>query len=69
MEHHRIFSINPKVNLRMDTQIHTPTVVQGDGGLTEPLPRVSDMFLHLPIPSSAETWKIVTKKVCQFFFA
>ena len=24
MEHHRIFSINPKVNLRMDTQIHTP---------------------------------------------
>ena len=23
---------------------------------------------YLPIPSSAETWKIVTKKVCQFFF-
>ena len=46
MEHHRIFSINPKVNLRMDTQIHTPTVVQGDGGLTEPLPRVSDMLQY-----------------------
>ena len=26
-------------------------------------------LLYLPIPSSAETWKIVTKKVCQFFFA
>ena len=24
---------------------------------------------YSPIPSSAETWKIVTKKVCQFFFA
>ena len=23
----------------------------------------------LPIPSSAETWKIVTKKVSRFFFA
>ena len=23
----------------------------------------------LPIPSSAETWKIVTKRVSQFFFA
>ena len=28
-----------------------------------------DKFTYLPIPSSAETWKIVTKKVCQFFFA
>ena len=27
----------------------------------------STSFLYLPIPSSAETWKIVTKKVCQFF--
>ena len=26
-------------------------------------------LLYLPIPSSAETWKIVTKKVCQFVFA
>ena len=26
-------------------------------------------LLYLPIPSSAETWKIVTYKVCQFFFA
>ena len=26
-------------------------------------------LLYLPIPSSAETWKIVTKKVSQFFFA
>ena len=29
----------------------------------------STSSLYLPIPSSAETWKIVTKKVCQFFFA
>ena len=29
----------------------------------------STSLLYLPIPSSAETWKIVTKKVCQFFFA
>ena len=28
----------------------------------------STSLLYLPIPSSAETWKIVTKKVCQFFF-
>ena len=27
----------------------------------------STSLLYLPIPSSAETWKIVTKKVCQFF--
>ena len=26
-----------------------------------------DKFTYLLIPSSAETWKIVTKKVCQFF--
>ena len=26
-------------------------------------------FFYLTIASSAETWKIVTKKVCQFFFA
>ena len=26
-------------------------------------------LLNLPIPSSAETWKIVTKKVRQFYFA
>ena len=26
-------------------------------------------LLYLPIPSLAETWKILTKKVCQFFFA
>ena len=25
--------------------------------------------VYLPIPSSAETWKIVAKKVCQSFFA
>ena len=29
----------------------------------------STSLLYLLIPSSAETWKIVTKKVCQFFFA
>ena len=29
----------------------------------------STSLLYLPIPSSAETWKIVTKKVCQFFFS
>ena len=29
----------------------------------------SKSLLYLPIPSSAETWKIVTKKVCTFFFA
>ena len=28
----------------------------------------STSLLYLPIPSSAETWKIVTKKVCQVFF-
>ena len=28
----------------------------------------STSLLYLPIPSSAETWKTVTKKVCQFFF-
>ena len=28
----------------------------------------STSLLYLLIPSSAETWKIVTKKVCQFFF-
>ena len=27
----------------------------------------STSLLYLPIPSSAETWKIVTKKVCLFF--
>ena len=26
-------------------------------------------LLYLPIPSLAETWKITTKKVSQFFFA
>ena len=26
-----------------------------------------DKFLYLPIPSSAETWKIITKKVSIFF--
>ena len=26
----------------------------------------STSLLYLPIPPSAETWKIVTKKVCQF---
>ena len=26
-------------------------------------------LLYLPIPSLAETWKVVTNKVCQFFFA
>ena len=29
----------------------------------------STSLLYLPIPSSAETWKIVAKKVCQSFFA
>ena len=29
----------------------------------------STSLLYLPIPSSAETWKIVTKKECQFFFS
>ena len=29
----------------------------------------STRLLYLPTPSSAETWKIVTKKVSQFFFA
>ena len=28
----------------------------------------STRLLHLPIPSSAETWKIFTNKLCQFFF-
>ena len=28
----------------------------------------STSLLYLPIPPSAETWKIVTKKVCHFFF-
>ena len=28
-----------------------------------------DKFTLFTIYSSAETWKIVTKKVCQFFFA
>ena len=27
-----------------------------------------DKLLYLPIPSSAETWKIVTKKMWRFFF-
>ena len=27
----------------------------------------STSLLYLPIPSSAEIWKIVTKKVCEFF--
>ena len=31
--------------------------------------KISTSLLYLPIPSSAETWKIVAKKVCQFFFA
>ena len=31
--------------------------------------QTSTSLLYLPIPSSAETWEIVTKKVCQFFFA
>ena len=26
-------------------------------------------LLYLPIPSLAETWKIVTRKVCRFFFS
>ena len=29
----------------------------------------STTLLYLPLPSSAETWKIVTKKVCQLFFS
>ena len=29
----------------------------------------STSLLYLPIPSLAETWKILTKKVCQSFFA
>ena len=29
----------------------------------------STSLLYLPIPSSGETWKILTKKVCQFFFS
>ena len=29
----------------------------------------STRLLYLPIPSSAETWKIFTTKLCQFFFA
>ena len=29
----------------------------------------STRLLYLPTPLSAETWKIVTKKVSQFFFA
>ena len=29
----------------------------------------STSLLYLPIPSSAETWKIVTNKLCQFCFA
>ena len=29
----------------------------------------STSLLYLPIPLSAETWKIVTKEVCQFFFS
>ena len=29
----------------------------------------STRLLYLPIPSSAETWKIFTNKLCQFFFA
>ena len=28
----------------------------------------STSLLYLPIPPSAETWKIVTKRVCHFFF-
>ena len=28
----------------------------------------STSLLYLPILSSAETWKIITKKVCLFFF-
>ena len=32
-------------NLRTYTQIHTPTVVQGGGGM-EPLPGVFDMFQY-----------------------
>ena len=28
----------------------------------------STSLIYLPIPLSAETWKILTKKVCQFFF-
>ena len=28
----------------------------------------STSLLYLPIPSSAESWKMVTKKVCHFFF-
>ena len=29
----------------------------------------STRLLYLPIPSSAETWKIFTNKLCRFFFA
>ena len=29
----------------------------------------STSLFYLPISSSAETWKIVAKKVCQFFFS
>ena len=36
-----------KINPRMYTQIHTPTVVQGGGGEgMEPLPRVFDMLQY-----------------------
>ena len=31
--------------------------------------KLDKFWLYLLIPSSAETWKIVTKKVCHFFFA
>ena len=29
----------------------------------------STSLLYLPIPPSAETWKIVTKKACTFYFS
>ena len=30
--------------------------------------KTPQVYSYLPIPSSAGTWKIVTKKVCQSFF-
>ena len=32
-------------------------------------PKNSTGLLYLPVSLSAETWKILTKKVCQFLFA
>ena len=35
------------LNPRTKKQIHTPTVVQGAGGLMEPLPGVFNMLQHI----------------------